>query len=1125
MKKLLPLLLLFTGMVNSQTINIPDQSFRLKLIALGIDTSGDGAIQQSEALTVTSLDIKSSNIASLNGLEFFSNLTSLDCRYNQILSFNATALTNLVTLDCSVNRLTTLLVNGLTQLQTLNCSINRLSTLNLSGLNNLQALLFSSNNLSALNVSGLNSLQSIDLGHNPIASLNAVTGIPTTLKLLGVQGLGLTTLDVSAFSTLETLYCGQNLFTSLNSITGLTPNLKALHCAHNQLTSLDATIFPNLEQLYCGSNQIATLNITGLVHLKEFECRINQLTSLDLTAFPDLERALCNDNLLTTLNVAGLTHLRYLYSYSNPLTLNINGMATIEYLACSYNQIGSLDFSTLTGLQTLQIYGSGSSSSLNLTGLSNLKELNCSSQGLTSLNLTGLTSLETLVCGQNQLTSLDLTGLVNLKKLYCQDNQLSSLDVSGLPNLEILDCSMNYTLTALDVSALPNLTNLYCWTNAITSLDLSNNNNLKLLMCSWNSLTTLNLSNLTQLENLDCTMNALTSLDLSNNPNLIQISCMGNQLSSLSLSTEYLKLRYLEFGQNNLPNVDFSNYTELLSLGVNGTGRTSVDVSNQRKLGAFSCQDNPITTVDISNQLNMSTFHCGSPELISVFMKNGEDEIFDLTASPNLQYVCGDDNQLENIQTVIANLGNTTAVVNSYCSFVPGGNYNTINGASLFDANGNGCDLNDVIQPNIRININDGTNLGAAFTNVNANYAFYTQAGNFDITPEIENPTWFNFSPIAAAVSFANNNNNVSTNNFCIAPIGVHSDLEVVISPIANARPGFDAIYKIVYKNKGNQITSGNITFGYDDAILDYVSATTAPNSQTTGLLTWNYTNLLPFESRTVTVTINVNSPVEVPPVNLNDLLTFTATVSPLTGDENPADNSFTYHQVVVGSYDPNDITCIEGDNVSPTQIGNYLHYAVNFENTGNFQAENIVVKDIIDTDKYDINSLQVLSTSNPAYIKITGNVVEFIFQGINLEAAHGTPPVGGHGDVLFKIKTRSDLQQNDMVLQRAGIYFDYNAPIGTTDAETTFAALNNPIFELDNSIKVYPNPTTSAINVDSEFNINSIELYDVQGRILETHLEDSNTSILDISNKSKGIYFLKIKTEKGSKVEKIVKE
>jgi hypothetical protein len=96
---------------------------------------------------------------------------------------------------------------------------------------------------------------------------------------------------------------------------------------------------------------------------------------------------------------------------------------------------------------------------------------------------------------------------------------------------------------------------------------------------------------------------------------------------------------------------------------------------------------------------------------------------------------------------------------------------------------------------------------------------------------------------------------------------------------------------------------------------------------------------------------------------------------------------------------------------------------------------------------------------------------------------------------------------------------------VETNDAETTFAELNNPIFEFDDSIRIYPNPTQSVINISSEFVIDSIELYDVQGRILETLLETANSSQLDISGKSNGIYFLKIKTEKGSKVGKIVKE
>ena len=117
------------------------------------------------------------------------------------------------------------------------------------------------------------------------------------------------------------------------------------------------------------------------------------------------------------------------------------------------------------------------------------------------------------------------------------------------------------------------------------------------------------------------------------------------------------------------------------------------------------------------------------------------------------------------------------------------------------------------------------------------------------------------------------------------------------------------------------------------------------------------------------------------------------------------------------------------------------------------------------------------------------------------------------------------NLVVNDAVLQRASIYFDYTFPITTNDAETTFATLNNSSFERDNTVKIYPNPTTSIINIESDFIIKSIELYDVQGRILEILLETTNISKLDISNKSNGIYFIKINSEKGIKVEKILKE
>jgi hypothetical protein len=41
----------------------------------------------------------------------------------------------------------------------------------------------------------------------------------------------------------------------------------------------------------------------------------------------------------------------------------------------------------------------------------------------------------------------------------------------------------------------------------------------------------------------------------------------------------------------------------------------------------------------------------------------------------------------------------------------------------------------------------------------------------------------------------------------------------------------------------------------------------------------------------------------------------------------------------------------------------------------------------------------------------------------------------------------------------------------------------------------------------------------------METHILDEMNTTIDITNKAKGIYFLKITSDNGTKVEKIIKE
>jgi hypothetical protein len=99
----------------------------------------------------------------------------------------------------------------------------------------------------------------------------------------------------------------------------------------------------------------------------------------------------------------------------------------------------------------------------------------------------------------------------------------------------------------------------------------------------------------------------------------------------------------------------------------------------------------------------------------------------------------------------------------------------------------------------------------------------------------------------------------------------------------------------------------------------------------------------------------------------------------------------------------------------------------IRFENKGTAEAQNVVVKDMIDTSKFDVSSLVVTQGSHPFVTRITEtNKVEFIFENINLPFDDAT----NDGYVAFKIKTKPSLVVGDSFSNTASIYFDYNFPI-----------------------------------------------------------------------------------------------
>lgn len=754
---------------------------------------------------------------------------------------------------------------------------------------------------------------------------------------------------------------------------------------------------------------------------------------------------------------------------------------------------------------TLDLVGLGISDLTGIEAFTNLTDLNCRFNNLTSVNLSNLVNLTVLNVNTNSLTALDVSALTSLTDLDCGHNQLTSLNVLPLTQLQWLICEYNQ-LAALPLSGLTDITFLDCERNQITSLDLSTLD-LHILDCSDNLLTAIDVSHSTSLNTFYCDKNFYASLDVSAQPALAIFYCGSPNLATLTLAGSYPALNHLIIYESILP---------------------AFTMPSTPMLTTFSMHYSPVASLDLGTCPNLFDIRLDHlPNLTYVNAKNGVNftSVLNFYECPNLFYVCVDDTEVTAALDAFANGSNNNinGQVSNYCNFVPGGNYNTITGSVIFDGDNNGCNSADTPWQHLKVRITDNTGaIHYAFTNTAGQYTFYTQEANHTVTPQVQLPTLFSFSPTSATANFTGWGNTL-TRDFCMTATAATPDIEIVITPVIGARPGFEAVYKIVYTNIGNLPTFGTVTVAYDGTRQSFVSAVPATDAQTSTLLTWNFGNLLPFESRTILFTTLINTPTANPAVNSGDILEYLATITASAGDVDPSNNAFLLNHVVVNSLDPNAKSCLEGETLSPDSIGDYLHYNIAFENIGTEVATNVVVKDVIDTTQFDIGSFQIIEASHPVVTRINANKVEFIFENINLPPS-AVSSIGGHGNVLFKIKTLPALQTGDMVANTAHIYFDYNSAIDTNEARSTFSVLGNAEFVTDDSVSAYPNPVGDKVQISASGRITSVALYDVLGRVLEVSSENQKSVTLNLLARKPGVYFAKVATDKGHKAVKLVK-
>ena len=573
-----------TDEVEINTANFPDSTFRTYVKTL--DTDNSGKLSKDEINAVTKIDVSNKGIADLKGIEYFTELTQLECNGNELTSLDVSKNTALTKLICYSNQITKLDVSKNTALTNLSCSQNQLTSLNVS-----TALIYLDcyiNQLTSLDVSGSTALTKLSCNDNQLETLN-----------------------ISGCTSLEEIYCDENRLTSLD-VSGSTA-LITLRCRDNKLTSLYVSGCTALNALWCDNNQLTSLDLTSCTGLKSFSL-YNQkyyiegnTGSYPLSSLPagfDSARASnwsgaeydSDTNVLYNFRTGTVT---YTYDCGNGRTMDVT-LADSNFEV----PINETNFPDPIFRQYVKELANGSDV-LSRSVMDSVDQIDVSYKDISSLKgIEYFAALKTLKCYNNKLTSLDVSSNTKLVELRCSSNQISSLKLNR--EIENLSCNFNQ-LTSLDLSGFDYLTSLEIASNQLTSLKLKDCGWLETLILPANQLTSLDLSDCTGLISLDCESNKLTSLDLTGCTDLEKLNCSMNQLTSLDVSgLKYLN--NLNCSYNQLTSLSVRNLNMLTALNCSYNQLTGLDVYGCTQLTTLKCFDNQLTSLDVYNCTALKTF-------------------------------------------------------------------------------------------------------------------------------------------------------------------------------------------------------------------------------------------------------------------------------------------------------------------------------------------------------------------------------------------------------------------------------------------------------------------------------------------------------------------------------------
>lgn len=404
--------------------------------------------------------------------------------------------------------------------------------------------------------------------------------------------------------------------------------------------------------------------------------------------------------------------------------------------------------------------------------------------------------------------------------------------------------------------------------------------------------------------------------------------------------------------------------------------------------------------------------------------------------------------------------------------------------------------------------------------------------GSYKTTVHLLNP-YYSVTPASVNSSF-NSYFNVDSFDFAIQPIPNKQDLIVHLIPVSPARPGFKAQYVLNYKNIGTTTIANGTVKLIKDSRAAYSLSLPLPTSQVADTITWNFASLKPLDS----IAIGIELQLAVPPtLNNSDTLKYTAIVLPVVNDLTPADDTSAVRQLVQGSYDPND----KQENFAgrfplrSVQGGAYINYMIRFQNTGNDTAFTVRLMDTLE-NKLDWDSFEMIGSSHKYNLTIKeGNKLQWVFNDIKLPDSTRNL-VRSIGFVAFRIKPKNTVVTNDVIKNKASIYFDYNLPIVTNSADVT---VTNEILTLvrevqNNEMKLLfgPNPSSGYSNLMITGKLKGkfeLRIIANNGSVISRQtitrntIAETNNIPVHLEKLSSGVYYIQLQQKEKSWWQKII--